>query len=50
VRGSSSHYIHVADAEEYRPIAEILDELNLLEGEAQETNMALKVVLGRLGV
>lgn len=47
---SPSRYIHTADAEEYRPIREILNELNTLETEAAETNAALKVVLDRLGV
>ena len=44
---SPSRYIHVAEAEEFRPIAEILEELEVLEKEAEATNEALKTVLGR---
>ena len=47
---SPSRYIHTADAEEYRPIAEIVEELDTLEAEAQETNAALRAVLKKLGV
>ena len=47
---SPSRYIHINDAEEYRPIGEILDELEALEAEAVETNAALKAVLKKLGV
>lgn len=47
---SPSRYIHVADAKEYRPIGEILDELDVLEAEAAETNAALRHVLQKLGV
>jgi type I restriction enzyme M protein len=46
---SPSRYIHVADAEVYRPIGEILDELDVLEAEAVETNAALRDVLQKLG-
>lgn len=44
---SPSRYIHVAETEEFRPIAEILEELEVLEKEAEETNEALKKVLGQ---
>nr|WP_256478736.1 N-6 DNA methylase [Chroococcidiopsis sp. CCMEE 29] len=44
---SPSRYIHVAATEEFRPIAEILEELEVLEKEAEATNEALKKVLGR---
>lgn len=44
---SPSRYIHVAETEEFRPIAEILEELEVLEKEAEATNEALKKVLGR---
>jgi len=44
---SPSRYIHVAEAEEFRPIAEILGELEALEIEAAETNQVLMQVLGR---
>ncbi len=47
---SPSRYIHTADAEEYRPIGEIMDELDLLEAEAVETNAALRGVLQKLGM
>ena len=46
---SPSRYIHTADGEEYRPIAEILEELNALEEEAKTTDAALKAVLQKLG-
>ena len=47
---SPSRYIHTADAEEYRPIGEIVAELDALEVKAQETNAALRAVLKKLGV
>lgn len=47
---SPSRYIHTADAEVYRPLGEILEELDVLEAEAAETNAALRAVLKRLGV
>ncbi|MCP1715466.1 type I restriction enzyme M protein [Methanocalculus alkaliphilus] len=47
---SPSRYIHTADAEIYRPIGEILAELDVLEAEVAETNQALRAVLKRLGV
>ena len=47
---SPSRYIHTGAGEEYRPIAEIVEELEGLETEAAETNAALKVVLQSLGV
>ncbi|MBN1548157.1 MAG: N-6 DNA methylase [Syntrophaceae bacterium] len=47
---SRSRYIHTADAEEYRPIGEIVAELDALEAEAAETNTALRAVLNKLGV
>ncbi|MBA4416732.1 MAG: DNA methyltransferase [Syntrophus sp. (in: bacteria)] len=45
---SPSRYIHTADGEEYRPIAEIVEELNALEEEAKVTNAALKAILARI--
>jgi type I restriction enzyme M protein len=47
---SPSRYIHTADGEEYRPIAEIVEELNALEEEAKTTDAALKAILKQLGV
>src|SRR3990172_13336886 len=47
---SPSRYIHVSEAEEYRPIAEIVEELNALDEEAKETNAALRVILSRIGI
>jgi type I restriction enzyme M protein len=47
---SPSRYIHTAEAEEYRPLGEIVEELGVLEAEAAETSAALKAVLQRLGV
>jgi len=42
---SPSRYIHTGEGEEYRPIPEILEELEELEREAAETDAALKKVL-----
>jgi type I restriction enzyme M protein len=47
---SPLRYIHVADAETHRPIAEILEELEALDAEAAATNAALRRVLERVGV
>ena len=48
---SPSRYIHTGEADEYRPIAEIVEELNALEDEARETDAALmKIILEKLGV
>jgi type I restriction enzyme M protein len=47
---SPSRYIYTADGEEYRPIAEIVEELNALEEEAKTTDAALKAILKQLGV
>ena len=47
---SPSRYIHTGAGEEYRPIAEIVEELNALEEEAKATDAALKAILKRIGV
>ena len=47
---SPSRYIHTSDAETYRPIAEIVEELRAVEAEARETDNALKEILEKLGV
>ena len=47
---SPSRYIHTGEGEEYRPIAEIVEELNALEDEAKATDAALKAILKRIGV
>ena len=47
---SPSRYIHTADAEQYRSIGEIVEELDALDAEAEETNAALRAVLKKLGV
>ena len=47
---SPSRYIHTADAETYRPIAEIVAELDVIEAEAAETDKALKEILEKIGV
>jgi len=46
---SPSRYIHTGEKEEYRPIPEILEELNELESQATETDRELKEILRRLG-
>ena len=45
-----SRYIHTSDAETYRPIAEIVAELNDIETEVRNTDKALWKVLKQLGV
>ncbi len=45
---SPSRYIHTGEADEYRPIAEIMEELDALEEEAKETDAALKGILAKL--
>jgi len=47
---SPSRYIHTSGAETYRPIAEIVEELKVIEAEARETDKALKEILEKLGV
>jgi type I restriction-modification system DNA methylase subunit len=47
---SPSRYIHTSDAETYRPIAEIVTELDAIEAEAKETDKALRKILKQLGV
>jgi type I restriction enzyme M protein len=47
---SPSRYIHTSEAETYRPIAEIVEELNAIEEEAKATDAALREILRQLGV
>jgi type I restriction enzyme M protein len=47
---SPSRYIHTSDAETYRPIVDIIKDLDAIEAEAREADRALREVLGRLGV
>ena len=47
---SPSRYIHTSDAETYRSIAEIVEELKVIEAEARETDEALRKILQQLGV
>ncbi len=47
---SPSRYIHTGDAETYRPIAEIVAELDTIEAEARETDTALRKILEQIGV
>jgi type I restriction enzyme M protein len=46
---SPSRYIHTAEAEEHRPIAEIVEELNELEDEAKAVDKGLKEILKKMG-
>jgi type I restriction enzyme M protein len=46
---SPSRHIHIGEGEEYRPIAEIVEELQANEEEAAETDAALKRILNALG-
>jgi type I restriction enzyme M protein len=45
---SPSRYIHTGEADEYRPIAEIVEELDGLEEEATSTSATLKQILAKL--
>lgn len=45
---SPSRYIHTADGQEYRPISEIVDELERLEEEAGEINKVLRMTLAKI--
>ncbi len=47
---SPSRYIHTGDAETYRPLAEIVAELDAIEAEARETDTVLRQILGKIGV
>jgi len=47
---SPSRYIHTADVETYRPIAEIVEELNAIEAEAREADEELRKILEKIGV
>jgi type I restriction enzyme M protein len=45
---SPSRYIHTAEAETYRPIAEIVAELEAIDAEARETDAAFKAILAKI--
>jgi type I restriction enzyme M protein len=45
---SPSRYIHTGEAYEYRPIEEIVEELEAIEEEAKATDAALRTILNRL--
>jgi type I restriction enzyme M protein len=45
---SPSRYIHTGAADEYRPISEIVEELQLLEEQTLSTDRSLKAVLAKL--
>ncbi len=47
---SPSRYIHTGETETYRPIPEIVKELNAIEEEARKTDEALRNILKQLGV
>ena len=47
---SPSRHIHTGAADEYRPLAEIVEELDVLEEETRETDKALKAILSKLGL
>ena len=46
---SPSRYIHTADAETYRPIPEIVAELDAIEAEARKTDAELRKILEQIG-
>jgi type I restriction enzyme M protein len=45
---SPSRYIHTGEADEYRPIAEIVEELEAIEDDSRHTDALLKTILGGL--
>jgi type I restriction enzyme M protein len=47
---SPSRYIHTSDAETYRPISEIVAELDEIEVQVKETDKALRDILRKIGV
>jgi len=47
---SPSRYIQINDTETYRPIGEIVEELNMLEEEAAEIDKEVKSILEKLGI
>src|SRR6185437_15728200 len=47
---SPSRYIHTGKADEYRPIAEIVDELRVLEEEVAQNGLTLKGILKALPI
>jgi type I restriction enzyme M protein len=47
---SPSRYIQITDAETYRPIVELVEELNTLEDEAISIDTELRTILKKLGV
>jgi len=47
---SPSRYIDTADAETYRPIAEIVEELNTIEAEARDVDNTLRTILETIEV
>ncbi len=47
---SPSRYIHTSDAETYRLLAEIVADLDAVETEAREADVALRSILKQLGV
>ncbi len=47
---SPSRYIQINDAETYRPIGEIVEELNMLEKEAAEIDKEVKKIMEKMGI
>jgi type I restriction enzyme M protein len=47
---SPSRYIQINDAETYRPLTEIVEELNMLEEEAEQIDKEVKNILKKLGI
>lgn len=46
---SPSRYIHTGEGEIYRPLAEIVEEMEALEAEAKTTDAAVNAILARIG-
>jgi type I restriction enzyme M protein len=45
-----SFYIHTSNAETCRPIAEIVEELKVIEAEAKETDRELRKMLEKIAI
>lgn len=46
---SPSRYIHTGEGKVYRPIVEVLDEMDASKAEAKTTDAALKAIPARIG-
>lgn len=45
---SPSRYIHIAEADQHRPITEIVEELEMLDTEAKKSEQAFKTLIDQI--